>query len=358
MDLSSVFLISADSHVEEPHDLWWENLPTHMRDDAPRMIQAKGDGGWEVVINGQPRGWGEAELERIQNLDADGRIKVMLSDGISGECIFPTIGLYIWGLRNPDVGAACCRIYNSWVYDLLEARSPRFRCAGLIPTWDVDVAIKEAENIAELGLGCAMLPIVGEPPYNDRRWEPLWTVLEEAGLPVVMHQGTGHDMVFYRGPGASVSNLLATQSMAPRTAGLLATSGVFERHPSLHVVMVEVNASWIPWAMSTLDFYTDSFKGYGWVKPELPLRPSEYLVRQLHATFQDDPVAVANVDITGAAPLLWGSDYPHDEGTYPHSRDVVQRLCAGLKPDDAAKIVGATAAELFNFDLSQLTPVG
>lgn len=165
------------------------------------MIQAKGgDGGWEVVINGQPRGWGgEGELERIQNLDADGRIKVMLSDGIAGECIFPTIGLYIWGgLKNPEVGAACCRIYNTWVYDLLEARSPRFRCAGLIPTWDIDAAVKEAEAIAELGLGCAMLPITGTPPpYNDPRWEPLWTVLENAGLPVVMHQALATTWCFF-----------------------------------------------------------------------------------------------------------------------------------------------------------------
>ncbi len=108
MDLSSVTMISADSHVEEPHDLWWDNLPSSMRDEAPRMIQAKGgDGGWEVVINGQPRGWGgEGELERIQNLDADGRIKVMLSDGIAGECIFPTIGLYIWGFE--ESRGWCC----------------------------------------------------------------------------------------------------------------------------------------------------------------------------------------------------------------------------------------------------------
>ncbi len=83
---------------------------------------------------------------------------------------------------------------------------------------------------------------------------------------------------FYRGPGASVSNLLATQSMAPPgPRGLLATSGVFERHPNLHVVMVEVNAGWIAWAMSTLDFYTDAFKGYGWVKPELPPKAKRIL---------------------------------------------------------------------------------
>jgi predicted TIM-barrel fold metal-dependent hydrolase len=358
MDLSSVALISADAHVEEPHDLWWDNLPKNLRNDAPRMIQAKGDGGWELMINGAPRGWGTAELERIQNLDADKRVEVMLSDGIAGECIFPTIGLYLWNMTNAEAAAACCRIYNDWIYDLLEKRSPRFRCAGVVPTWDIDVAVKEVEYIAEIGLGAVMLPLVGTPAYNDPRWEPLWTAIVRTGLPVVMHQGTGHDMVFHRGPGASVSNLLATQSMAPRTAGLLTTAGVFERHPDLHVVMVEVNASWIPWAMSTLDFYTDAFMGYGWVKPELPLKPSEYLVRNIHATFQDDAAAINGIPFTGARPLLWGSDYPHDEGTFPHSRDVVHRLFDDIAAEDAKQILGGTTAELFNFDLSQLKPVG
>lgn len=358
MDLSALTLISADAHVEEPHDLWWENLPERLREDAPRMIQSSGDGGWELMINGAPRGWGTAELERIQNLDADHRIEVMLSDGIAGECIFPTIGLYLWNMTNAEAGAACCRIYNDWILELLEKRSPRFRCAGVIPTWDIDVAIKEVEYIAEIGLAAAMLPLVGTPAYNHPRWEPLWEAIKKTGLPVVMHQGTGHDMVFHRGPGASVSNLLATQSMAPRTAGLLTTAGVFERHPEMHVVMVEVNASWIPWAMSTLDFYTDAFMGYGWVKPELPLKPSEYLIRNIHATFQNDPAAINGLPLTGASPLLWGSDYPHDEGTYPHSRGVVKNLFDGIPLEDTKKMVGGTAADLFRFDLSQLTPVG
>ena len=194
-----------------------------------------------------------------------------------------------------------------------------------------------------------------------RSWEPLWSAIEEAGFPAVMHQGTGHSMLFYRGPGASVSNLLATQSMAPRAAALLATSGVLERHPDLHVVFVEVNASWLAWTMDTLDFYNDAFinhqddYGRNWVRPILPEKPSFYIARQVHATFQDDPSAVANLERTGVSPLLWGSDYPHEESTYPHSRETVQRLFGKLDPDEATRIVGATCAKLFHFDDAVLT---
>jgi predicted TIM-barrel fold metal-dependent hydrolase len=192
----------------------------------------------------------------------------------------------------------------------------------------------------------------------------LWGAIEESGVPVVMHQGTGHDMIFYRGPGATVTNLLATQSMAPRAAALLTMSGVLERHPALQVVFVEVNASWIGWTMDTLDFYSASFmhyqddRGRDWVRPKLRERPSHYIAHQVHATFQDDPSALANLGRTGTTPLMWGSDYPHEESTYPHSRETVTRLLGHLDPDAAAAIAGRTCAELFRFDDAVLsTPI-
>jgi hypothetical protein len=163
-------------------------------------------------------------------------------------------------------------------------------------------------------------------------------------------------MLFYRGPGASVSNLLATQSMAPRTVSLLATSGVLAEHPDLHFVFVETNAGWLAWVMSTVDYYYDAFQEYeGWVKPILPEKPSAYMARQIHGTFQDDPVAITNLPNTGVAPLLWGSDFPHAEGTYPHSRATLARLFAGVDRETTARIVAGTTAGLFGFDPEVLT---
>jgi predicted TIM-barrel fold metal-dependent hydrolase len=155
-----------------------------------------------------------------------------------------------------------------------------------------------------------MLPAVATPDWNHAGWAPLWSTIEETGLPVVIHQGTGHSMFFYRGAGAGVSNLLATQSMAPRAAALFATSGVLANHPDLHIVFVEYNVGWMGWAMQTLDFYTAAFGRYGetptgkkWINPELPEPPSHYLRRQVHATFQDDPIGINNIAYTGADAL-------------------------------------------------------
>jgi len=288
----------------------------------------------------------------------------MREEGIVGECIFPTIGLYVWMLTDPDVGAASCRVYNEWISDAMGG-SPRFKCAGLVPTWRVEDAVAEVGRIADANLGSIMLPAVVNPEWNHRQWEPLWSAIEETGLPVVIHQGTGHSMYFYRGPGAGVSNLLATQSMAPRATALFATSGVLAFHPGLHIVFVEFNTGWIGWTMQTLDFYTDAFGKYGttqggkkWINPELPEPPSFYVRRQIHATFQDDPIGINNLPYTGSDVLIWGSDYPHGEGTYPHSRETVTRLAKGLDDDNTARVFRDNAVRVFGFGDDVLnTPV-
>ena len=363
MDLATAPLISADSHVEEPPDLW-EDLPASLQDKLPlemtplsesesAFAKRIGAGGAERTLTADELE-GERWRQQVASLGTtqpEARFQVMREEGIVGECIYPTKSLYVWNMEDPEAGRLCCQRYNDWVLDCLEKPSPRFRCAGVIPTWRIEDAMAEVERVCDMGLGALMLPLVGTPEYNHQDWEPLWSLIEETGRPVVMHQGSGHSMLFYRGRGAAVANLLSTQSMAPRTAGLLAMSGVLADHPKLHFVFVETNAGWLSWAMNTLDHYNEAFKqNVGWVRPVLPEPPSFYMKRQLHGTFQNDPVAIAMLPATGAAPLLWGSDYPHTEGTYPHSREVVAQLCGGLDPDDARDVVSGTAARLFDFD--------
>jgi predicted TIM-barrel fold metal-dependent hydrolase len=368
MEIETMPLISADSHVEEPPGLWVENLHESAKAALPLEMSAYSESQSAFALRisaADASKLTEDELEGMRHrqrtaslgtTSVEARYQIMREDGIAGECIYPTAGLYLWNIEDPEVGKSCARIYNDWILDTLEARSPRFRCAGLVPTWNVRDAMDEVLRIVERGLAAVMLPLVGTPPYNHRDWEPLWSLIEDTGRPIVMHQGSGHDMLFYRGRGAAVANLLATQSMAPRTAALLATSGVLANHPGLHFVFVETNAGWLAWLMSTLDHYNAAFKqNPGWVRPMLPEPPSFYVKRQLHATFQNDEVAIGNIAKTGSDPLLWGSDYPHTEGTYPHSRKVVSVLCAGLEPAETAAIVCDTAVRLFDFESSVLT---
>lgn len=372
---STIGMVSADSHVNEPRDLWSSNLPANMVDRAMRGIEARADGGWELIFDGRHMAVGAtSDDERLAVNDPDHRLEVMRSEGIVGECVFPTIGLYVWMLTDPDGGRLSCRIYNEWIADQLQRHSPRFKCAGLVPTWRLDDAIAEIEFIAAAGLGAIMLPAVAEPSYNHRDWEPIWAAAADTGLPVVMHQGTGHDMIWYRGPGATVANLLSTQTIGPRTAAMLATSGVLERHPDLHIVFVEYNAGWLAWTMNTIDYYNVAFAPLttatsgsaalaGRDKPTRPIiypdlaePPSFYIRRQIHATFQDDAVALHNLALTGTDCVMWGSDYPHHEGTYPHSREAVDRLSGPLDEAATRAVFRDNAIGVFRFDATLSAP--
>jgi predicted TIM-barrel fold metal-dependent hydrolase len=357
VNISSLPKISSDSHVDEPHDLWFERMDADMRDQAPRRIKTNDDdGGWTLVLDGNQIGWSGLSAEdaaakeeaRVAAASPETRIRMMRRDGLNGEIIYPTIGLYIYGIHDPRVGQAACTIYNDWILDRLGGSS-RVKVAAMIPTWSVDQAVAEIERLAgDPSVGGLLLPLVGTPEWNMPDWEPLWSVIAETGKPAVMHQGSGHDMIFYRGWGSPTANLLTTQSMAPRATALLACSGILERHPRLHVVLVEVNAGWMAWANSTLDEYYQAHSG--WAKPKLPELPSHYIRRQIHATFQDDPVAIHNIALTGTDCLLWGNDYPHPESTYPNSDEVLADLFRNVSEDDATAIVGGNAAKLFGFD--------
>ena len=124
----------------------------------------------------------------------------MRRDGISGECIYPSAGLYAWNIEDAPTGEACCRIYNDWIADRLASRSPRFRCAGMVPTWSADAAVAEVARIADLGLAAAMLPLVGKPEYNDRRWH----------APLARDRGD-------RAPGRDAPGQRSRHALLPRT---------------------------------------------------------------------------------------------------------------------------------------------
>jgi predicted TIM-barrel fold metal-dependent hydrolase len=356
VDLSAVPKISADAHIDEPHDLWFTRLPEELRDRAPRRIQSDGGGGWTLVVDNSEIGWSgmsaeEArakEEERLAAATVDVRFEMMRTDHINAEVIYPTIGLYAWNVSDPEVGRATCEVYNDWILERLGGH-PRIQLAAMVPTWDVEMAIAGIERAAAApSVAGLLLPLVGTPSWNLPQWEPMWAAISASGKPALMHQGTGHDMLFYRGWGSPTANLLSTQSMAPRTAALLACSGILERHPALRVVLVEVNAGWMAWANSTLDEYYRAHRH--WSKPVLAELPSHYIRRQINATFQNDPVAVHNLGLTGADCLMWGNDYPHPESTYPDSARVLQSLLAGVPPEHVRAVLSGNALRVFEFD--------
>ena len=360
---SGIGLISADSHVNEPRDLWRENLPASFRHQAMEGIESGEDGSWNIVFKGKHvyKRDMDSEAARLAVLDPAKRFEVLQSEGIVAETIFPTIGLYVWMLNDVAGGELSCQIYNDWIYDTLQRKSQRFCCAGIIPTWNPEQAVREVERVANLGLRAVMLPSHTDgPSWNKAEWEPVWDAIGATGLPVVMHQGTGFNTIWYRGPGATTANLISTATIAPRVATLLATSGVLERHPNLNVVFVEFNTGWLSWVEETMDYYDRVFREYDQIHaaklpkptvyPDLAHPPSWYVRNQCFATFQVDRTGMRNVPATGETSLMWGHDYPHEEGTYPNSRKLVDEQAQLVTPEQARKIFRENALRVFKFD--------
>ena len=186
-------------------------------------------------------------------------------------------------------------------------------------------------------------------PYNDPAYEPLWEAAEGLDLPLGFHAGTGRGQTPARGPGAAVVNYVVTVSGPMETVAYLCAAGVLERHPRLRVGMVECGAGWLAWTLEAMD---DAYREHhAWVRPVLSELPSEYFRRQGFVTFQRDPVGLANVERTGSRCLLWGSDYPHPEGTYPDSRKVLDEQLRGVSQDVADRVVLRNAAELYRIPL-------
>ena len=133
------------------------------------------------------------------------------------------------------------------------------------------------------------------------------------------------------------------------TVAYLCGSGVLARFPGLRVVMVECGSGWLAWVLHAMD---DAYREHHmFVRPKLELLPSEYFRRQGAVTFQHDPVGLANIPFTGDRCLLWGSDYPHPEGTWPNSQEVLARQFAGVAAEAMERIVCRNAAELYRFRL-------
>jgi predicted TIM-barrel fold metal-dependent hydrolase len=159
------------------------------------------------------------------------------------------------------------------------------------------------------------------------------------------HTGSGRTQTPVRGDGGAVTNYVVTLSSSLESATLLCAAGILERHPKLRVVMVECGSGWLAWALDAMD---EAYREHQmFVRPKLAERPSAYFRRQGAVTFQRDPVGVANRVYTGDRCLMWGSDYPHPEGTFPNSRAILDEQFAGVAQDEIDRMTWRNAVDLY-----------
>jgi len=299
---------------------------------------------------------GEFDLEqRIEDLDGD---------GVAGEVIFPQMATFGGGLiqyRNPvapELNLVGLQAYNRWLADFCAPQRERMAGIALINVDDIDVTLKEIRSAKEMGLwGGVLLPTsTGDHPfYHHPRYDPLWALCEELEMPLHAHSGWSPD--YGDVPCATAMFISEVDKWAQRPFTALVWAGVFERHPNLKFILTETGCSWILETLRCLEFKADNpiFKHF---TKDLSLRPSEYFARQcyLGASFFPAHEGVDRYKI-GIDRLMYGTDYPHLEGTWPDTMNAMRDTFSEYPEGEIRAILGENAAGVYGFDVSALRRV-
>jgi predicted TIM-barrel fold metal-dependent hydrolase len=366
-DPHKYLMISADCHANEPSNLWKERIDARYRDRLPGYRVDEKGARWQVTEGFRPIRLrnvvfeGE-DLERNQvGATPEGRLRDHARDGVDAEIIFPNKGLSMWATPDAAFSQAQCRVWNDWAWETFGPYNDRLSPMACIATGDLDGALAEIARVAKLGFRGLCLPCkphwgpsdADEPNYNWPEFDSLWACVQDHDLPMTFHVSTGRDPRAARGHGGAVINYVC-HSLAPTIEPIahLCSSGVLERFPGLRFASIEAGIGWVPWALVAMD---EAYrKHHMWVRPKLPLLPSEYFRRQGFASFQEDAPGLDLAEAHGLADnFLWANDYPHHEGTWPHSAPAIERTMAKLSEDARAKILGLNAARLWKFPVPE-----
>ncbi|MDE2302046.1 MAG: amidohydrolase, partial [Sphingomonadales bacterium] len=298
--------------------------------------------------------------DRRGNREMDYRLKDMAIDGVDAEILFPSLGLTAFMIENPEAELATARAYNDWNHGLLDGWRDIFVRCGIVPVRRPAFAVEEMERLAGLGFTTVMIPSFIDPalglaPYTSDYWDPVFEAAQRLDLVFALHTGTGRtDVRSFRGPGGAVMNYGIQSCDGWITIMAMVAGGLLDRYPKVQVVVIEGGASWLAPLCERMDEVYLAHAPF--VRPRLSVMPSAVVARQVHCQFQTDRAGIMARSVTGTAALLWGADYPHHEGTFPHSRHVVAHLFDGIVIDEADKadITGLNAARLFRLDRPDL----
>src|SRR5256712_3143856 len=279
----------------------------------------------------------------------------MALDGVAGEVLYPAQGLFSFKGADTPLMSAIFRAYNDWLAEFCRTDPARLKGIAMINLDDVQDGLRELERAARLGLAGAMIT---EYPAEDRRYdhpesEPFWAAAEALDMPLSLHTATRRQGKI-RGAGDQTlrdASSRATKAFYPALSMCdMIFSGVFERHPRLTLAIVEFELSWAPHVLTTMDYTYRERHGEAIYRFKDGMRPSDFFHRNVVLSFQEDAIGIRLRDAIGVDNMMWGSDYPHSESTFPPSREILKAILAGVPADDQAKIVGGQTTRAFRID--------
>jgi predicted TIM-barrel fold metal-dependent hydrolase len=366
-------IISSDTHAGAELHEYKQYLETRWHDDFEDWAKAYSSPYDDLVDATASRNW-----------DSDYRLKCLEDDGIAAEVTFPntippffdTIHSFAslpWTAEDFERRRAGLQAHNRWLVDFCGQAPGRRRGLVQIMPHDVDLAIQEIRWAKETGvMGGALAPAIpanhAVEPWFHTRYEPLWAALEDLEMPFGQHPGTGGPDVGKDQPAFAAVQLVEFTWWTRRTFAHLILAGVFERHPNLKAVWTEQGVAWALQDLMLLDMTVGDMKKsaenrttvlFGSdVIESLSLKPSEYMHRNIYfgASFMSRPEAKYRGAI-GVDHLMWGTDFPHEEGTTPYSREALRAAFHDVPEAELRQMLAGTAAGVYGFDLEALVPV-
>lgn len=371
-------MISGDDHLDLaqlPADLWSARLPASLRDSGPHVEERDGRGVWicEGKVWGNWAGTGRTKAGKLmrpfKNALERGlmfneterrpatpalRLADMDRDGVEAHSLFGPVTSM--GMEDQALRDASHVAYNDWLAEFCGAAPNRLLGIPMLPA-EPESAVRELARVAKLGIFRQVnLQIANvRPRIHDPRWEPFWSALEETGLVLSFHVVVAAPPGGDPGEGKQAGVFTATKAIMGQFVDPfvdLFAWGILERHPRLRIVLAEGGTGWLPWVVQELDYrhwrlweakeFWDERGGI-----TLKEKPSDLFKRQIWATFQEDHVAMALLPFYGEGHLLWASDYPHPDSTWPNSRAIIERQMGHLSPEMRKKLTHDNAARLY-----------
>jgi predicted TIM-barrel fold metal-dependent hydrolase len=391
-------IVDLDAHVVEPPDLWTSRLPARYQDVGPRVemlppgvpklvgasyVEAPGTEGdpvawWHyedkqvsvkrtIAAAGFPAD--EVELKSVAYDDMrpgcwqpKARLEDMDINGVEAQMCFPNLprfcGQLFFEAKDRELALLGVQAYNDWmVEEWCGDSGGRLIPLCLIPLWDPELAAAEVRRNAARGVRAVAFselpPYLGLPSIYTGHWDPFFTACQETGTVVCMHIGSASSTpkASPESPDAVTATIIFENSVTSLTDWLY--SGVLERFPQLQLMYAEAQIGWIPYVLERADDVWETHRGWSNSQKFCPEPPSTYYHRQVTSCFFKDAIGIQMLDQVGVGNVVFESDYPHQDGTWPHTREAAAEQFGHLDQATVNRIARGNAIDLLGLDLAK-----
>jgi predicted TIM-barrel fold metal-dependent hydrolase len=371
-------LISVDDHLIEHPKVWQDRLPEKHKERGPRIVEIPREGqtpiqswlyedrpypyiGLNAVAGKRPEEYG-IEPVRYDDMipgcyDPKARIADMDIDGVEAMMCFPSFprfcGTVFLEADDKELALLCVQAYNDFVLDEWCATAPgRLIPVVILPLWDEALAVQEIHRTAAKGAKAISFPdlphALGLPSLHTGYWDPILSAVEETGIPICQHFGSGGvnsiPQIAEEAPFAVMTALMGTNSMHATIDWLF--SPMLPKHPNLKIGLSEGGVGWIPYIIERSDYVWRKHRFYQNINQEA--LPSDMFKKHFHGCFIEDDFGLASRHLIGVERITWECDYPHSDSFWPASRKRAAEAFADVPDDEVHQIVELNARRFYN----------